>query len=208
MSAETTPETTPTPVAITWPAAPASLPAGGAARLHQDVAWTYRQFREIIGPRPAREAMIGDRLRPERLVAAFRDDLYLGYLALRLDGVGPFTLGAADFRRRFGTLGGAARWAGWRVLARRERPDEIFIDGISVRPEARGLGVGALLLRRGEEIGRAAGKRVFRVRVRGENAAAAEFYRRQGFAREGTSEISWFAKPLGHSAVSTYVKPL
>jgi ribosomal protein S18 acetylase RimI-like enzyme len=189
---------------IVWPA-----PAGELGReVARELAWTYRQFGQIIGPRPVRETFIGDRIRPERVIAAIDDGQLFGYLAIRMDGTGPFTFGAADFRHHFGSLSGTCRALALRVLERREQPDEIFIDGFLVSAQSRGGGIGAKLLEAGERIGREAGKRVFRVRVRGDNPRAASFYKRQGFAEEGPSEITWLARLVGIGPVATYAKPL
>jgi ribosomal protein S18 acetylase RimI-like enzyme len=185
------------------------LPAGERARVtHRELAWTYRQFGQVIGVRTMREAVIRDRVRPDRVVSAFSGDMLLGYLALRLDGTGPFDLGVPDFRRHFGAVESVARFGALRVLERREKPDEIFIDGFLVRPEARGGGIGAKLLEVGERIGRERGKSVFRVRVRADNTKAAAFYRRQGFVNEGASEISPLARLFRQGPVFSYAKRL
>jgi ribosomal protein S18 acetylase RimI-like enzyme len=60
----------------------------------------------------------------------------------------------------------------------------------------------------GETIGRNAGKRVFRVRVRADNEKAAVFYERQGFRKEGLSEISLLGRLVGIGPVYSYAKIL
>ena len=189
---------------ILWPS-----PDGEKGRaVARELALTYRQLGQIIGPRPEREAFIGNRIRPERVIAAFDGDQLLGYLAVRLDGTGPFTFTGADFRRHFGLVSGIGRGLALRVLERRERRDEIFIDGFLVSELARGGGIGGKLLAAGEAVGRQAGKRVFRVRVRADNPRAAVFYKRQGFVEEGPSEITWLARLAGIGPVASYAKQL
>ena len=90
------PPPSPEPIEILWP-----LPQGKRARLvHRDRAWTYRQFGQVIGPRSVREVLIADLVRPERVIAAYSGSQYLGYLAIRLDRTGPFTLEARAWYAR------------------------------------------------------------------------------------------------------------
>lgn len=74
-------------------------------------------------------------------------------------------------------------WLGTLGLAVKDDAPELL--GLWVAPEARGRGVGALLLRAAEEHARATGARRVALWVNAENAHALALYRREGFAPDG-----------------------
>lgn len=77
----------------------------------------------------------------------------------------------------------ADAWLGTAGVAMKDHGPELL--GMWVAPEARGRGVGALLLRAAEERARATGARRLTLWVNTENAYALALYHREGYAPDG-----------------------
>lgn len=72
------------------------------------------------------------------------------------------------------------------VLFFRRRSTVARVYSLATRPEARGRGIGAALLRAATAAARRRGCRVLRLEVRTDNAAAIALYERLGYRRFGT----------------------
>jgi ribosomal protein S18 acetylase RimI-like enzyme len=123
----------------------------------------------------------------EHCVVAHRDGRLLGMTGLSSRGE-PFAGGLMgsswDLRPHRELLGwvGAA-WAVWgsRLSSHRPKADELYVDGIAVAPDARGLGVGTRLLGETAAVARSLGKRFVRLDVTDANPRAQALYERLGY---------------------------
>ena len=123
----------------------------------------------------------------EHAIIARRGDQLLGLAGLSTRDA-PYSGGLMgsswDPRPYRDLLGWAgASWAVWglRLADHRPKADEIYVDGIAVAPEARGLGIGTRLLDETKEIAREQGKRYVRLDVIDTNPRAQALYARQGY---------------------------
>ncbi|MDQ6639758.1 MAG: GNAT family N-acetyltransferase [Pseudomonadota bacterium] len=104
---------------------------------------------------------------------------YLHRLGLERREGGQFLLGAFRARRLLGAIGCERE-------ARLKVRHIGHVVGMMVRPEARGAGVGALLLEACIAEARHAGLEMLTLTVTAENASAVRLYERHGFAAYGT----------------------
>ena len=122
---------------------------------------------------------------------------------------GAFVGGAwADMARVYGTFGAAWRAPLLGLLERRVEPGRLLMDGIAVAPEARGKGIGTVLL---EAItNEAATRRLDAVRldVIDTNPRAKALYERAGFTAKGTEDIFPFRWLFGFSTATRMERPL
>ena len=165
---------------------------------------------------------LGRVMRPRAKALRFLSDVMdarFAFSAVSEDGK---FLGAAGFKTPDGAfvgggmreLGKAYGWLGaaWRgpLLALLERGNEselLLMDGIFVRPEARGRGVGGALLDAVcAEAGRR-GLRGVRLDVISDNARARALYERKGFAPTNKTELGPLRVLFGFSSATTMVKP-
>jgi GNAT superfamily N-acetyltransferase len=117
-------------------------------------AYNVRQratLNRIVGLPEVREAVLGHRVRPDRLCLAILDrgggaGEIVGVISYRMDGEGSVWPEAARYRRRFGALSGTARYLLTEATLRRGRPDELYLEGFRVDAAARGRGIGTNLL--------------------------------------------------------------
>jgi len=123
----------------------------------------------------------------ENCVIARRGDVLLGMagMSTRSEPHAGGLMGASwDFRPYRDVLGVVgAIWAVWgnRLADHRPRADEVYVDGIAVSSDARGLGIGTRLLQETTSIARDNGKRFVRLDVIDRNPRAQALYERLGF---------------------------
>jgi ribosomal protein S18 acetylase RimI-like enzyme len=120
-------------------------------------------------------------------IVARRDGDLLGLAALSSRGE-PYAGGLMGsswdprpYRDLLGWLG--ATWAVWgmRMADHHPKRDELYVDGIAVSPEVRGLGIGTRLLDEAAGIARRHGKRYVRLDVIDRNPRAKALYERLGY---------------------------
>ena len=123
----------------------------------------------------------------QNCVVAHRDGTLLGMTGLSSRGE-PFAGGLMGnswdprpHRELLGWVGAA--WAVWgsRLSSHRPKADELYVDGIAVAPDARGLGVGTRLLHETTAVARSLGKRFVRLDVIDTNPRAQALYERLGY---------------------------
>ena len=101
----------------------------------------------IVGLPAVRADVLGHRMRADRICIALvaagdgRAEI-VGLISYRMDGAGSVWPEPARYRRRFGPLGGTARWILTEATLRRGRPDELYLEGFKVDARARGRGSG------------------------------------------------------------------
>ena len=121
---------------------------------------------------------------------------------------GGFLSGGAAFRYLVSHLGwikGSWAVAILGLYERKPAPGDLLMDGIAVRSDFRGRGIGSKLL---DEITRYAGENGFtrvRLDVIDTNPGARRLYERKGFEAIGTGEFTYLRWLLGFSSATTMV---
>ena len=114
----------------------------------------------------------------------------------------------ADLSVAYGWIGAAWRAVFLELLEREHESDRLVMDGLFVREEARGLGVGSALL---EAIGDEAARRGLsevRLDVIEANPRARALYERRGFRATITTQTGILRHLFGFRCVTTMVRPI
>ena len=150
----------------------------------------------------------------EHAIIARRDDQLLGMAGLSAKD-GPYQGGLMgqswDPRPFHDLLGWAgATWAVWgmRLSDHRPKADEIYIDGIAVSVEARGLGIGTRLLAEATVIAREQGKRFVRLDVIDTNPRAQALYDRLGYKVTKVQSFGYKERWVGFGGMISMELPL
>ena len=146
------------------------------ARLY--VAAFRRKLRVPLGQHPA--VFVAGHLAADRVLLAVDGEQVVGMAGLRYGGRGFFDPDPSAFRRQYGLLG-PLRAAAWRSTQTSPREQQLLLDALAVREDARGTGVGTALLEAVEERARTCGKASVILEVVDTNPRAAALYRRQGY---------------------------
>jgi ribosomal protein S18 acetylase RimI-like enzyme len=171
-------------------------------------AEAFRQkFKPFLGDKSV--AVLSEGLRPDFAFAALRDEELLGLAGIQTSDKKFVELDRKVFQRTFGLLSGSLRY----VLAQWffARPDEVgtlLMDGIAVKKDARGQGVGTKLLEAVFAYAEAQGFERVRLDVIDTNPKARELYERLGFAAKETTHLPFLKAWFGFSAVTMMVKVL
>lgn len=106
---------------------------------------------------------------------------------------------------RLGTLGGL--WAAiiFSIYARQPQASELLMDGIAVRRDMRGKGIGTHLLNDLKHYARENGFRTIRLDVIDTNPAARRLYEQQGFVPTRTERFGCLRWLLGFGASTTMI---
>lgn len=163
----------------------------------------------IMGPEARALAYIERVMRPDHALAAVADGGRLIGVAGFKSPLGAFVDGAAaDMREAYGMLGGTLRAALVSVLPRDADNDNFLVDGLCVRPDARGNGVGGALIEALCAEARSRGYGQVRLDVVSENLRARDLYQRHGFevARQSRHWVNGWA--YGYSGSVTMVRRL
>jgi ribosomal protein S18 acetylase RimI-like enzyme len=139
----------------------------------------------VMGPAPKALAFIERVVQPRHALLALDDaGEVLGVVGFRT-AQGCFVGGdLGDLRAVYGRFGALWRRACLQVLARDEASESIAVDGLAVRAEARGKGVGAALLEAVCALAMARGHTAIRLDVVEENLRARALYIRHGFVQQ------------------------
>lgn len=177
-----------------------------AAQLYWDAFGL--KLEHAIGPRSSGIPLIERTLEPARAVAAFQGDILVGLAGFTLDGRALTDITARDIIREFGLFGSMRRIAWAALLERHPQPDELLMDGIVVRADRRGRGIGTQLLLRMFDLAREHGKRVVRLDVVDTNPAARHLYDKMGFVERETRRVPFLRRVLGVAAVTSMERPV
>lgn len=136
-------------------------------------------------------------------LVARRGDTLLGMAGLSTRGepYGGGLMGSSwDFRPYRDLLGWfGAMWAVWgnRMADHRPKRDEVYVDGIAVSPDARGLGIGTRLLDETTAIARELGKPFVRLDVIDTNPRAQALYERLGYKVTRVQSFAYMERIAG-----------
>lgn len=106
----------------------------------------------------------------------------------------------------YGTLDAAWRSVLLCILERECKPGMLLMDGIFVQPEARGRGVGSLLLAAIESHAAACKLQWIRLDVIDTNPRARALYERQGFKRKSDESMGFLSHVFGFNSVTMLMK--
>ena len=175
---------------------------GAAAELY-DAAFGQK-FALAVPHRERRLALLKASFVPEYAICALVGEELLGVAGLHA-AEGSLT-GGVDMNGLIRELGffAALRAAGvFALYERKPARGELLMDGLAVRPDMRGQGVGSGLLSRVTDYARQRGYGRVRLEVIDTNGGAQRLYERRGFSqvrRESFPYLKWL---LGFSAVTT-----
>ena len=167
-----------------------------------------RKLDHAIGPRDRGLGLIERGLDPSRAVVAIQDNELVGLAGFNLDGTALTTIRARDIIKEFGLWRGARRVAWASILHRTPRSDELLMDGIVVRADRRGHGIGTKLMYRLFDVALAHGKRVVRLDVVDTNPAARHLYEGLGFVAMKTEKVPFLRRFMGFAAATTMERPV
>ena len=141
-----------------------------------------------------------DMIEPEHAFYAVENGHVIGFLALEDGERGEFfTYSLSRLRRHFGLLGGLWRYFFNRITEgyRRHDGDTIRIDCIVVGPQARGKGVGTLLIEAAHEHAKRLGRKRIALEVIDTNDRAEALYKRLGYRLRGKKNYGPFTRRAG-----------
>ena len=185
---------------------PGSLRRDGAALYDEAFA---PKLRPAIRDDAARLAVLAAGLNPGQCVAALDNGVLLGIAGFHDEGgslTGGITFGS--IRREVGFARAVKAVAVFMLLERKPKADELLMDGIVVRADARGRGIGTGLFAELETYARRSGRRRIRLDVVDTNPGARRLYERLGFAETKTERTPYLQRLMGFSASTTMEKVL
>lgn len=166
------------------------------------------KLEHAIGPRERGIRLIEEGLYPQRAVTAFQGEELVGLAGFNLDGRALVNIAARDIIKEFGWWRAIRRLA-WVSLLHRTPPMEaLMMDGIVVRTERRGHGIGTQLLSRIFDVAAEHGKQVVRLDVVDTNPAAHRLYERMGFVEIKNQRVPFLRRVMGFSAAKTMERPI
>jgi ribosomal protein S18 acetylase RimI-like enzyme len=161
-----------------------------------------RLLRPALGRSAQGIAVLIDGLEPSRAIAAMDGDELVGLVGLHYDGRAFTRLGARSLLRHLG-VAGVPRLLPLLLLAGRPPSSELRIDGIAVRHDRRGAGIGTLLLREAAARARSVGIEVIRLEVVDTNPRARSLYEREGYVAVRTEHTPYLRRAMGFGSVTT-----
>lgn len=163
----------------------------------------------VMQPEALALAHVARVMRPDHAFAALDPAGHLvgiaGFRSLTASFVGGST---ADLRDSYGRLGGTLRGLMLSLLSQDVDNERFLVDGIAVRADRRGEGIGTRLVEALCAEAQARGYRQIRLDVVGGNVRARQLYERAGFATAARSRSRATAVLFGFDSVTTMVRPL
>ena len=159
--------------------------------------------------RESRLDVLTDAMDPSHGIAALDKGDLVGLAGFHTDVgslTGNLTFGAA--RRRLGLLRALRAYVVLALMDRKPQVDEMLMDGIVVRADRRGRGIGTALFELLESHARSLGKTSIRLDVIDTNPGAHRLYLRLGFEETKTERVPFLRPLMGFGAVTTMVKRL
>ena len=180
---------------------------------HQAAVLYEEAFRQKLAPiiwnERQRIQILETSLIPELAVVAVEGPTLAGLAGFHHSGRS-FTGGCAarDVLNRLGLLKGLWAIAGLALFEQQPVADELLLDGIVVRADMRGQGIGGTLLDHLSAYAGSHGYRQLRLEVVDTNPGARRLYQRKGFVPTGTQSLPYLRRILGFGAATTMVKEL
>lgn len=168
-----------------------------------------RKFRPFISADAERgKRLFAQGFNPAACLAAYHDGQLLGLTGFHHDGQHLQDFHFDDFQREFGLFMGVIRYYSMVVFERESPSDTLLMDGIAVHPDARGRGVGTLLLQHLFDFAREKGYKAIKLSVIDTNPGARRLYERMGFEATRTIDMFIFSHVFGFSKSTDMIKHL
>lgn len=183
-------------------------------QFRRDAAALYEEafgakFGVAVRSQRRRVELLSESFHLEFGIAAISKGTLLGIAGLQTND-GSLT-GGMSYRRLVQVLGFLpGNWAAivFSLYERRNEEGELLMDGISVRSDARGQGIGRRLLEQVESYAIAGSFKSIRLDVIDTNPDAKRLYEREGFIVTRSETFKWLRWFLGFGGSQTLVKSL
>jgi ribosomal protein S18 acetylase RimI-like enzyme len=176
-----------------------------AAELYWDAFG--RLLRPALGSSPRAIRVIADGIDPRRGIVAMDGDVLVGVVGLHYAGHAFTHLQARSVVRHLG-ITGVPRLVPLLLFNGRPDSGEMRLDGLAVREDRRGQGVGKLLLHEAARRTALLGIDVIRLEVVDTNPRARKLYEREGYVAVRTEATPYLRRMMGFSAVTTMERRL
>lgn len=176
-----------------------------------DLYWAAfgEKLGRVLGPERLALVFFARVMRADHCLTAYdREGRLVGLAGFKTER-GTFAGGTEqDLRAVYGTFGGRWRAMVLRLLGSESDQARFLLDGLCVRPDCRGQGVGSALLQAFMAEGRARGFGAVRLDVVDTNWRARALYERQGFVVDRTSAIGPLRLIFRFNAAHSMVRPI
>lgn len=152
--------------------------SGKIAEMYFDVF--NRKLASLLGRRVAVK-MIADHITTDRIIVACDDKEVVGIAGLKYDGTGFFAPNRNGFIKHYGAIVGRVRYRLWASVQTNPRSHQLLLDGIGVRTDLRGRGIGTTLLKAVDRRARELDKTEVILEVIDTNPRAKSLYERFGY---------------------------
>jgi ribosomal protein S18 acetylase RimI-like enzyme len=176
-----------------------------AAELYWDAFG--RLLRPALGRSPRAVDVLADGIDPRRAIVAMDGDELVGVVGLHYAGHAFTHLTARSMLRHLG-LRGVPRLVPLVLFNGRPDPGEMRLDGIAVRADRRGQGIGSQLLHEAARRAGILGIDVIRLEVVDTNPRARTLYEREGYVAIRTERTPYLRRMMGFGAVTTMERRL
>ncbi|PRB00966.1 GNAT family N-acetyltransferase [Microbacterium sp. MYb64] len=187
----------------------AGIPRGQRPRVAR-LYWQafHRKLRPALSDEQRAVPYLESLLADDRVVCAHADGTVIGVVGFSLRGRAAVGFSFAELRARYSTFTAPVRALLLGVLERRTHPGSLLLDGISVAPEARGLGVGTALLAHVRRLALDEKMDAVRLSVVDTNPRARDLYQRLGYVAEESASIGPLRRLYGFRTATEMVLSL
>jgi ribosomal protein S18 acetylase RimI-like enzyme len=165
-----------------------------------------RKLGAVLGRRAA-VAMIAGHISADRIIVALDGDEIVGIAGLSYDGTGFFAPDSHSFLKLYGPLVGRVRARLWASVQTNPRPHQLLLDGLGVKADLRGRGIGTSLLEAVDRRARELDKTEVILEVVDTNPRAKALYERLGYRTVLTTR-RWMFRIAGFSAAYLMLRRL
>lgn len=157
-----------------------------------------RKLGRIMWPEPKALAFLEQVINPEFAISALdTNGNLLGVAGYKTEFGGLVTGGFDELRQHYGWLGALWRGPLLELFDRELTPETLLMDGIFVAPDARGQGIGTILIAAVKSEARSQGCSAVRLDVIRSNSRAKALYEREGFVVTNTYSTGILSPLMG-----------